>query len=182
MKASQKFCHDCHQAYAHQDSLGYPVKEARLNYSAPIVAITAGTPNTSNTQDTTEALTPGQESVAIPVGDATRGKGAFQTCHACHAIGPNATNKVGPVLTNVIGRTAGTYPHYAYSRSLKKAGEGGLVWTDEAVFEWLNGPSAFLKKHLEDDGASSKMLLTLDDPQMRSDIIAYLKTFSEGAQ
>lgn len=30
-KVSQKFCHDCHGAYEHQDFLGYPAEEVRIN-------------------------------------------------------------------------------------------------------------------------------------------------------
>ena len=29
-KVSQKFCHDCHGAYEHQDFLGYPAEEVRI--------------------------------------------------------------------------------------------------------------------------------------------------------
>ena len=31
MKIKQKFCHDCHQAYEDQDSLGYPVEDYRVS-------------------------------------------------------------------------------------------------------------------------------------------------------
>lgn len=31
MKISQKFCHDCHGAFADQDSMGYPLEEVRLS-------------------------------------------------------------------------------------------------------------------------------------------------------
>ncbi len=161
MPASQDFCHSCHKAYAHQDSLGFPVKEARLNFSA---------------NDATAAP------AMLTQGDVAQGETDFQICRACHAVGPDATNRVGPVLNNVIGRTAGTYPGFSYSSSLKQAGEDGLVWSDEQIFEWINGPSDFLKEHLDDPSASSKMFLELDDPQMRSDIISYLQTFSEQTQ
>ncbi|MFT4917210.1 MAG: hypothetical protein ACI9C3_003083, partial [Yoonia sp.] len=30
MGVKQSFCHDCHAAYAGQDSLGYPVEDVRL--------------------------------------------------------------------------------------------------------------------------------------------------------
>ncbi|MCK0169240.1 cytochrome P460 family protein [Jannaschia sp. S6380] len=31
LKISQKFCHDCHGAFDHQDSMGYPVEEVRVS-------------------------------------------------------------------------------------------------------------------------------------------------------
>ena len=30
LKISQKFCHDCHGGYDHQDSMGYPLEDVRL--------------------------------------------------------------------------------------------------------------------------------------------------------
>jgi len=158
LKVDQQFCHGCHKAFVHQDSLGYPVKEARLNYTAA-----------------TEA---GAAQSRLP-GDIGRGETAFQTCLACHSVGDAAANKIGPVLNNVIGRQAGAYPGYAYSGSLKAAGANGLVWDEDMIFDWLAGPTDFLKGRLDDPSASSKMFLNIEDPQMRSDIIAYLATYSD---
>lgn len=157
LKVDQQFCHGCHKAFAHQDFLGYPVKEARLNFTATDEAEVSQTPLS---------------------GDIERGETAFQACLACHSVGDNASNKIGPVLNNVIGRQAGSYPGYAYSGSLKAAGENGLTWNEDLIFEWLAGPTDFLKDRLDDPSASSKMFLNIDDPQMRSDIIAYLATHS----
>ncbi len=161
LPVSQDFCHSCHVAYAAQDSLGYPAIEARLNYTA------------SPDENDGAALSPG---------DAARGEEAFQACKACHQAGPGAKNSFGPVLTGVIGRPAGTYPGFAYSGSLKKAGEDGLVWTEETIFDWLSGPSGFLKERLDQPGASSKMFFQLDDAQRRKDVIAYLNALSETAE
>lgn len=157
LKVDQQFCHGCHKAFANQDSLGFPIREARLNFVA-----------------TDEADAPQSD---FP-GDIGRGEAAFQTCLACHAVGADAANKIGPVLNNVVGRRAGTYLGYTYSGSLKAAGESGLIWNETLIFEWLAGPSDFLKSRLNDPSASSKMFLNIDDPQMRSDIIAYLATHS----
>ena len=50
--------------------------------------------------------------------DAEAGKGEFKKCMACHAVGEGATNRVGPVLNDVFGRTAGTYEGYKYSQAM----------------------------------------------------------------
>ena len=42
--------------------------------------------------------------------DAEAGAKVFLKCKACHQIGDGAKNMVGPVLTGVVGRPAGTYP------------------------------------------------------------------------
>ena len=62
-------------------------------------------------------------------GDAEAGKKVFNKCTSCHNIGEGAINKVGPALTTVVGRTAGTFPDYNYSTTNKNAGSAGLVWT-----------------------------------------------------
>ena len=117
--------------------------------------------------------------------DAQKGKIVFNLCMACHRIGDGATNLVGPVLTGVIGRQAGTYPGFAYSPTNKAAGENGLVWSEDLIFEYLPNPNAFLKKFLGDKGhpelatSPTKMTLFLADAQQRKDVIAYLKTFSK---
>ena len=117
--------------------------------------------------------------------DAAKGEQIFKQCMTCHRIGPDAKNLVGPVLTGVIGRQSGTAPGFAYSALNKAAGENGLVWSDDLIFQYLPDPNAFLKKFLTDKGkadlatGSTKMAFKLTDEQQRKDVIAYLKTFSE---
>jgi cytochrome c len=119
--------------------------------------------------------------------DAAKGEMVFKKCMLCHRIGPDATNLIGPVLTGVVGRKAGTYPGYNYSPLMKAAGESGLVWTDDDIKSYLPDPSAFLKKFLADNGkpdlatGSVKMLFRLPSERERDDVIAYLKTFSAAA-
>jgi len=123
-------------------------------------------------------------SSAASAQDAAKGAEVFKQCAACHKIGPDAKNAVGPVLTGVIGRATGTYPGYSYSALNKAAGENGLVWDEDTIFAYLPDPSAFLKKYLTDKGKPelavgvSKMPFKLADEQKRKDVIAYLKTFS----
>lgn len=122
---------------------------------------------------------------ALDGGDPAKGEQIFKQCMTCHRIGPDAKNAVGPVLTGVVGRATGTYPGFAYSDLNKHAGEAGLVWTEDNIFEYLPDPSAFLKKYLTEKGkadkaaGSTKMVFKLANEQQRKDVIAYLKTFSE---
>ncbi len=157
MPTSQAYCHSCHTGFKGQDFVGYPVKEARIGYSAP------------DFDDKTPPALVGE-------GDIERGKIAFQTCAACHNIGADATNAFGPVLTGVVGRDAGSYKDYSYSSDLQRAHDKGLVWDEQLVFEWLGNPSGFLRTYLDDESASSKMTIDFEDPQFRNDVIAYLKS------
>jgi cytochrome c len=119
--------------------------------------------------------------------DAAKGEMVSKKCMLCHRIGPDATNLIGPVLTGVVGRKAGTYPGYNYSPLMKAAGENGLLWTEDDIKSYLPDPGAFLKKFLADKGkadlatGATKMLFKLPNEQEREDVIAYIKTFSAAA-
>lgn len=117
-------------------------------------------------------------SAAHAEGDATRGEKVFKRCSACHQVGPEAKNRVGPVLTGVIGRTAGTAEGYKYGKSTLAAGEKGLVWTEETLSDYLVDPKKFLRTYLDDPKAKSKMAFKLKKEDQRQDVIAYLKSVS----
>src|SRR5262245_34905869 len=73
--------------------------------------------------------------VAASAQDAEAGAGVFKKCGACHQIGPNAKNALGPVLTCVDGRKAGTYEGFAgYSEALKSS---GITWDDATLLKWF---------------------------------------------
>lgn len=112
-------------------------------------------------------------------GDIAKGKKLFRKCAACHQIGEGAKNRVGPILTGVIGRPAASVEGYKYGKHLKQAGEDGLVWSKEEIFAWLGNPKKFLSEKLDDKKAKTKMSLRLKKEAQRYDVIAYLSTFSE---
>jgi cytochrome c len=116
--------------------------------------------------------------------DAAKGKSTFNQCMACHRIGPDAKALVGPPLTDVIGRTAGTFAGFAYSNLMKDAGAAGLVWNEQEITDYLVNPSTYLKKFLTDKGkadkatGSSKMVYMLANEDQRKNVVAYVATFS----
>ena len=111
--------------------------------------------------------------------DAEAGEQVFRKCAACHKVGNGARNGVGPVLNNVVGRTAGSYEGYNYSRTLQAAGDAGLVWDAEKISAYISDPRAFMKDFLDDPKAKPKMTFKLKDEQDRLDVIAYLQQFSQ---
>jgi cytochrome c len=119
-------------------------------------------------------------------GDAENGAEVFKRCRTCHMVGEGARILIGPPQNGLIGRQAGTYEGYPYSSLNKSAGENGLIWTEENIFDYLPDPNAFLKKFLTDKGkadlavGSTKMPFKLADDKERKDVIAYLKKFSPG--
>jgi cytochrome c len=112
----------------------------------------------------------GAEILAIIPGyaqDAALGEKIFVQCKACHQIGENAKNAVGPVLNGLFGRKAGTIEGYSYSPANKNS---GITW-DEATFrEYIKDPRAKIP--------GTKMTFPgLKDPKQIDDIVAYLKQF-----
>jgi cytochrome c len=49
-------------------------------------------------------------------GDLGAGKKVYAKCKACHAVGPSAKNKIGPILNGVVGRPWGIIEGYKYSK------------------------------------------------------------------
>src|SRR5947208_2819602 len=99
--------------------------------------------------------------------DAASGEKIFVQCKACHQIGENAKNAVGPVLNGLFGRKSGTIEGFSYSSANKNS---GITW-DEATFrEYIKDPKAKIP--------GTKMIFPgLKDPKQIDDIVAYLKQF-----
>jgi cytochrome c2 len=115
---------------------------------------------------------------ATSVGDPALGAKVFKKCKACHKIGDGAKNAVGPALTGVIGRTAGTAAGYKYGKSMKAAGASGLVWTQELVAQYIENPTNYLREYLSDPKAKAKMKIKIKKESDRVNVAAYLATFS----
>lgn len=119
---------------------------------------------------------------AVQAQDAENGEKLFKKCVACHQVGEGAKNRAGPVLTGVVGRAAGTFDSYKYGTGMKAAGEAGLVWDADNLFEYLADPTKFLRAELDDPKAKGKMKFKLKKEHQRRDVIAYLGTFSEAVE
>ena len=115
---------------------------------------------------------------SVQAQDAAVGDQIFRKCASCHQVGDGAKNKVGPVLTDVLGRAAGRFGTYKYGRSMIEAGDAGLVWTEENIFNYLFNPKDFLRAYLNDPKAKAKMTFRLKDEQDRRDVISYLSSFT----
>jgi cytochrome c len=59
-------------------------------------------------------------------------------CTACHTVEPGK-NKIGPSLSGVVGRKAGTAPGFQYSDAMKNS---GITWSDEELEKYLADPKA----------------------------------------
>jgi cytochrome c len=103
--------------------------------------------------------------------DAAAGEKVFAKCKACHVVDAD-TNKIGPSLKGVVGRTAGTHEGFRYSPAMVAAGEGGIVWNDETLAAYLRDPKGYIK-------GNKMAFVGLKRDDELANIIAYLKQFSE---
>jgi cytochrome c len=103
---------------------------------------------------------------AFAAGDAAAGRNLFNQCRACHQIGADAQNSVGPVLNGVVGRKAGTYPGYNYSDANKNS---GLTWDAATLDEYIKDPRAKVP--------GTKMIFPgIKQDDRRANLIAFLAT------
>ncbi len=99
--------------------------------------------------------------------DVTEGEKVFKKCAACHAVGEDAKQKVGPVLNGVVGAQAGQIEGFKYSDAMA---ESGLTWDEETLAAFLSKPKDVVPK--------SKMTFAgLKDSEDIANLIAYLATF-----
>jgi cytochrome c len=99
--------------------------------------------------------------------DAGAGQHVFNMCLPCHAIGPGAGNKVGPVLNGLDGRHSGTAPNFEYSDANKNS---GIVWAEATFKEYIKNPQAMI--------AGTKMTFAgVKNDHEINDLWAYIKQF-----
>lgn len=100
-------------------------------------------------------------------GDPAAGAHVFQSqCAQCHTLGAGKPNGIGPNLTGVAGRRAGSLAGYSYSKAMKSS---GLTWTDDNLKKYLSNPSGVV--------SGNKMpFVGLKNPQKLDDLVAFLKT------
>ncbi len=90
-----------------------------------------------------------------------------QRCGSCHSIEPGQ-NRMGPHLSGVVGRTAGTVEGARYSQDMQRS---GIVWDDKTLDTYLDNPRAIVPR--------TTMMIALRDAAQRSAVIDYLRKLSQ---
>jgi cytochrome c len=99
--------------------------------------------------------------------DVAAGQHSFNKCLPCHAIGPDAENKIGPQLNGLDGRHSGTAPNYSYSDANKNS---GIVWGEATFKEYIKNPAAMIP-------GTKMTFLGIKNDQEVNDLWAYVKQF-----
>lgn len=115
---------------------------------------------------------PATETAAADPALIEAGEKVFKKCAACHKVGEGAKHATGPILNGIINHPAGAIEGYKYSKAMLEAGEGGMVWDDETLHDYLEKPNAVVPK--------TKMTFAgLKKSEDRDAVIAYLATFGQ---
>jgi len=100
--------------------------------------------------------------------DPEAGEKIFKKCKACHQVGADAKNRIGPQLNGLFGRAAGSVDGAKYSKSMLRAGADGLVWTDKTLDAFLENPKSLVSK-------TRMSFRGLKDPEDRANVLVYLR-------
>jgi cytochrome c len=114
------------------------------------------------------ALSIATSSGAVLAQDLEAGEASFRKCAACHSIGEDATNKVGPLLNGLDGRKAGVIEGFSYSDANKNS---GITWNEETFKEYIRDPRAKVP--------GTKMIFAgIKSDKEVTDLWGYLKQFA----
>jgi cytochrome c2 len=122
--------------------------------------------------------------------EAKRGREWVSTCKACHDIEVRqpADPKGGPNLHDVYQTLAGTASlkyKYPYKPPLESARNAGVIWTDENLDQYLQGPKDFLKRvtgRSFDNALYMPFFIGGQDSEQissRREVIAYLRAIKD---
>src|SRR4051812_37243250 len=101
--------------------------------------------------------------------DLAAGENSFKKCLACHAVGEDAKNKVGPALNGIDGRHSGSVPGFSYSDANKNS---GITWNKAVFLDYIRDPRAKIP--------GTKMIFPgIKNETEASDLWAYLAQFGE---
>jgi cytochrome c len=92
-----------------------------------------------------------------------RGQQLSVSCTSCHPL-RGRSHGIGPVLTSIVGRKAGSMEGYSYSPAMKAK---NFDWTPDTIASFIQNPSEYVP--------GTKMALAPISEQDAKDIASYLQ-------
>lgn len=100
--------------------------------------------------------------------DASRGSQLFVECASCHTLEKGVHN-VGPTLSGLFQRKAGSFDDYRYSPAMKRS---NITWTAEELDKFITDPQMVVP-------ANRMPYAGMTNAADRADLIAYLQRASQ---
>ena len=132
----------------------------RSTTSTAVVIATSETPDAEGTSE------------AVDQGLIAAGEKVFKKCKACHQVGEGASNRSGPQLNGLFGRSVGGVEGFKYSGTMKGMGDEGIVWNDETIAAFLANPKGYAK------GTKMSFAGLKKEADIEA-VMAYLRGFSQ---
>ena len=121
------------------DAIFYVEKPEKSAYQVASIA----TDNNSATTETNSVSSGSGDIMAMFAStSAAEGAKVFKKCAACHSINEGGSNKIGPALWGVLGRSVGSVPDYKYSKAMAAYGKN---WSFEEMNGFLIKPKDWIK-------------------------------------
>jgi cytochrome c len=103
---------------------------------------------------------------ASQAADIAKGEAAFvRQCAICHTIDKGGENRLGPNLSGIVGRRAGTVPGFKYTNAFRTIAT--FEWTEGLLGQWIALPSVMIP------GTAMGAFPGVSDRD-KDDIVAYL--------
>ena len=110
------------------------------------------------------AAFPVAPSISADPGNSAQGEHAFKKCAICHA--KDKTNGIGPGMSGIIGRHAGSVSGFRYSKVMQNS---NIVWDEESLDAFIMSPQKALPGNL-------MPFPGIPSQEERRNLIAYLGT------
>ena len=143
------------------DAIFYVEKPEKSAYQVASVSTVASSTSAQTNSVSSES---GNIMALFASTSAVEGAKVFKKCAACHSINEGGSNKIGPALWGVLGRSVGSVPDYKYSKAMASYGKN---WSFEEMNGFLIKPKDWIK--------GTKMSFAgLKKPEERAAVILYM--------
>ena len=143
------------------DTIFYVEKPEKSAYQ---VASVTNVDSTTSAETNSASSESGDIMALFASTSAAEGAKVFKKCAACHSINEGGSNKIGPALWGVLGRSVGSVPDYKYSKAMASYGKN---WSFEEMNGFLIKPKDWIK--------GTKMSFAgLKDAKERAAVILYM--------